>query len=262
MGPFRNGLQLSGRRHPGDVRFHVLGVHHIFQGSHAHHVKFVQVGGRDAEEFQPLKQRQRLIPGLAEHPVVEFQPAQFPVDIIVRVRAKIQLLCGFLRHGGLLLPARFRRCLFHCRRFGRGFLRRLWFTWGFFLRLRLARGFFLRLRLARGFFLRLQFARGFFLRLSLAWGFFLRLRFIPGFLFRFRLIRGFLLRLRLSHGFPVHLPLYLGILLHVRGFRRSMFRSGFRKRLFPGGVHVFCLGSLGALRLFCVCHGLYPPLLP
>ena len=262
MGPFRNGLQLSGRRHPGNVRFHVLGVHHILQGSHAHHVKFVQVGGRDAEEFQPLKQWQRLVPGLAEHPVVEFQPAQFPVDIIVRVRAKIRLLCGFLRHSRLLLPAGFRRCLFHGRRFGRGFLRCLRFAWGFFLRLRLARGFFLRLRLARGFFLRLRLARGFFLRLRLTRSFFLRLRLAHGFFLRLRLTRGFLLRFRLTRGFPVYFPLYLGVVLHVRVFRRSMFRSGFRSRLFPGGIRGFRLGSLGALRLFCVCHGLYPPLLP
>src|SRR5690606_996412 len=44
-------------------------------------VELVQVGAEDRQEPQPLEQRQALVLGLLQHPTVELELAQLPVDV-------------------------------------------------------------------------------------------------------------------------------------------------------------------------------------
>ena len=46
----------------------------------AHHVELVEVAGEDRQELHPLQQRQRLVLGQLQHPGVEVQPGQLPVQ--------------------------------------------------------------------------------------------------------------------------------------------------------------------------------------
>ena len=92
-------LKLPPRRQPRYVRLLVLGVHHVPQGSHPDHKEFIQVGGGDAQELQPLKQKCGFVPGLVQHPVVEQNPAQFPVRIKLWI-IKIDSSCGMLLFHG------------------------------------------------------------------------------------------------------------------------------------------------------------------
>ncbi len=83
-GQHRNRLgdahQLLGRRQPvraleGDAFAHLAA-----QAGDADHEEFVEVVGRDRQKPHPLQQRMGLVGGLLEHPAVEMQPGQFPVD--------------------------------------------------------------------------------------------------------------------------------------------------------------------------------------
>src|SRR5262249_23641150 len=49
------------------------------QPRHAHHVKLVEVRGRDGEETQPLEERMALVLGLFKHSLIEMKPRQLPV---------------------------------------------------------------------------------------------------------------------------------------------------------------------------------------
>ena len=62
----------------------------------AHHVELVEVRGEDRQELGALEQRQRRVGGQRQHPGVEVQPAQFPVEVAVlgqRVR-RDRRVCG------------------------------------------------------------------------------------------------------------------------------------------------------------------------
>ena len=83
-GDVQMGKLLLGR-HARNIRLLVFCVYHVLQGSHTDHKKFIQVGGRDAQKLQPLKQGNVLVPGLVQHSAVEQNPAQFPVGIIFRI---------------------------------------------------------------------------------------------------------------------------------------------------------------------------------
>src|SRR5204863_662463 len=45
--------------------------------------ELIEIAAGDAQELQPLEQRHRLIEGLVEHPLVELEERQFPVDVML-----------------------------------------------------------------------------------------------------------------------------------------------------------------------------------
>ncbi len=51
-----------------------------FQAGDADHVEFIEIIGRDRQEPQPLQERMAGVVALLEHPFVERQPGQFPVE--------------------------------------------------------------------------------------------------------------------------------------------------------------------------------------
>jgi hypothetical protein len=53
----------------------------LFQSRYPYFKKFIKVGGNDAEKFEPFQHRDRGIPSLVEHPLVELKPTQFTVDV-------------------------------------------------------------------------------------------------------------------------------------------------------------------------------------
>ena len=71
---------------------------------HPNHEKFVEVGGENGEEFDPLKQGIASVQGLFKYPPVELQPGRFPIDVETRV-LEIDGLAGGLGltagHGSL-----------------------------------------------------------------------------------------------------------------------------------------------------------------
>ena len=51
-----------------------------------HHEKFVEIVRGNCQEFDPFEQRVRVGPRLREHPFVECEPAQLPVNVQRRIR--------------------------------------------------------------------------------------------------------------------------------------------------------------------------------
>ncbi len=49
-------------------------------GTDAFHEELVEVRGEDREELEPLEQRHALVDGFGQHPAVEFEPAEVPVE--------------------------------------------------------------------------------------------------------------------------------------------------------------------------------------
>ena len=79
LGPRRDHRQLFGRRHA--VRRH-HGQTHLpppLQAGHPDHVELVEVGREDRQELGPLQERLVPILGQGEDPLVEVEPAQFPI---------------------------------------------------------------------------------------------------------------------------------------------------------------------------------------
>ena len=58
--------------------------HLRLQGRHAHHEEFVEVVAEDGAEFGLIQQGSAWINGLGQHPFVEGDPTQFPVDVAIR----------------------------------------------------------------------------------------------------------------------------------------------------------------------------------
>ena len=53
----------------------------VVHTGHADHEVLVEIGDEDGQELDPLEQRQRLVLGELEHPVVEVQPGELAVDV-------------------------------------------------------------------------------------------------------------------------------------------------------------------------------------
>ena len=67
------------------------------QGGHPHHEELIEVVAEDGAELGLLQQRGVFVEGLGQHPVVEGNPTQLPVD----VERGIDHGCsGRCRHGG------------------------------------------------------------------------------------------------------------------------------------------------------------------
>ena len=74
-----DGAQLLGRRQAVlRLRLHA-GRHLAVNAGDAHHVEFVEVGGRDRQEAQALEQRVALVLRLFEHAAIELQPGQLAI---------------------------------------------------------------------------------------------------------------------------------------------------------------------------------------
>ena len=58
----------------------MLRLNLLLQTSDAHFEELVEIRADDAEKFQTFQQGVRLVEGLIENPLVEFQPAQAPID--------------------------------------------------------------------------------------------------------------------------------------------------------------------------------------
>ena len=77
-----NGLELLLGGHTG------AGIHRFFVGNglveqtpHPHHKKLIQIALEDGHEFQPLIPGHPMVFALFQHPLIELQPAQFPVGV-------------------------------------------------------------------------------------------------------------------------------------------------------------------------------------
>ena len=87
MHALADGLQLRGRRHAGRIAAANAFRPGADQAGHADEEELVQVGTDDGQELDAFQQRQVVGQSLAEHAVVELQPAQLAVEIHV-VRSK------------------------------------------------------------------------------------------------------------------------------------------------------------------------------
>ena len=73
----------AGGQPVGAARGHA-GLDLALQPGDAHHVELVEIGRRDRDEAEPLQQRMGGIGRLLEHPLVEREPGQLPVDEALR----------------------------------------------------------------------------------------------------------------------------------------------------------------------------------
>lgn len=91
-GLFQHGVDLLLAGHARLIigHAHVQGVH---QGAHPDHVKLVQIALEDGGKVQPLAQGIGGVLRFLQHPAVELEPGQLPVD-------KARVPKG---HGGVLL---------------------------------------------------------------------------------------------------------------------------------------------------------------
>ena len=84
MGRQGNSPELITRCQTGQIRTCIARMHLIFQGSNTDHIEFVQIGSRNAQEFQPFKQRILFIPRLMQYAFVELQPGKLAIAIVFR----------------------------------------------------------------------------------------------------------------------------------------------------------------------------------
>ena len=56
----------------------------LLQAGDADLEELVEVAGGDAQEAQPLEQRQRLVERLREHALVELEQRQLAIDVVLR----------------------------------------------------------------------------------------------------------------------------------------------------------------------------------
>ncbi len=78
-----NGAELIGNRHR--IRRELRGTQlvQLLQSRHADLEELIEVARGDAQEFQPLQQRNRLIERLRQDALIELQERQFPVDVVL-----------------------------------------------------------------------------------------------------------------------------------------------------------------------------------
>jgi hypothetical protein len=76
-----HGGQLLAGHHSGRVGPAAAMRRSEFQASHADAKELIQVRGRDRQELDSFQQRHLRVERLLEHALVEFQPAQFAVEV-------------------------------------------------------------------------------------------------------------------------------------------------------------------------------------
>nr|CEL15387.1 hypothetical protein [Kibdelosporangium sp. MJ126-NF4] len=90
--------QLLARGQPVGAAHRKPGLPAALEPGDPDHVELVEVGCEDREELRPFEQRLRLVLGQGEHPGIEVQPGQFPVEIPV-VRQSVDGRGGCCRRG-------------------------------------------------------------------------------------------------------------------------------------------------------------------
>ena len=101
-----DGGELLGRRHARlRVEDLLLQKRQVGQAAHAHHEELLEVGPEDADEVQPLEQRDGLVGALVEHALVEREPRQLAV---LHVGSGSYMRCGFVCFHGVPFPRRHR----------------------------------------------------------------------------------------------------------------------------------------------------------
>ena len=83
LGALTDAAQLLARRQAvgrADRQAHLVAA---LEARHPHHVELVEVRGEDRQELGALEQRQRRVGGQRQHPRVEVEPAQFPVEVAI-----------------------------------------------------------------------------------------------------------------------------------------------------------------------------------
>jgi hypothetical protein len=77
-----DALELLGWRHaigPGAALD--AGLHLLLQAAYPHHEELIEVRAEDCQKLQPLEQWHLGVLGLLQHPAIELEPAQLPVEI-------------------------------------------------------------------------------------------------------------------------------------------------------------------------------------
>src|SRR5882762_1528065 len=64
------------------IKPHLAVIEVIVQTTQADGTKLIEVGGRDGQEFEPVKNSPVIVTGLVKNTVVEAQPAQVAADVI------------------------------------------------------------------------------------------------------------------------------------------------------------------------------------
>ena len=80
LDPVTDLQQLLSRRPPVGRELRQPGGHLVLQGGHPDLEELVQVGREDGAELQPLQQRRAGIRGQRQHPLVEVEPGELPVE--------------------------------------------------------------------------------------------------------------------------------------------------------------------------------------
>jgi hypothetical protein len=65
------------------------GLELSLEAGHPDHEEFIEVVGRNGQEAHPLEQRMRAIVRFLEHPAIEMEPGQFPIDEPIRARRQL-----------------------------------------------------------------------------------------------------------------------------------------------------------------------------
>ena len=79
-------------RHAGRILFLVSSERRPHQGTHPHHEKLIQIGGTDGQEFAPLQQGVIGVGRFLQHPAVEIDPAQLPVENLILAHGEKHIL--------------------------------------------------------------------------------------------------------------------------------------------------------------------------
>ena len=83
LGALADAAQLLARRQSVGRAHRQAHLVAAFEARDPHHVELVEIRREDRQELGALQQRQRRVGGQRQHPGVEVQPAQFPVEVAV-----------------------------------------------------------------------------------------------------------------------------------------------------------------------------------
>ena len=82
--PLDDRTESFGRRQTVHRALRQLALDLLLQARHAHLEELIQIRADDAEELHSLQQRVLRVERFLQHPVIELQPAQFPIDEMSR----------------------------------------------------------------------------------------------------------------------------------------------------------------------------------
>ena len=86
--PLDDGAEGFGPGQTVHRALHHLALDLLLQAGDADLEELIQVRANDAEELHPLQERVLRVERLFEHPIIELQPAQFPIDEMSRAESQ------------------------------------------------------------------------------------------------------------------------------------------------------------------------------